>query len=172
MNESHLAYLNLGSNMQPEVNLPKAVELLSQYGKFLKVSSVWESEAVGTKGPNYLNVCVSLITTFTQAHLKEKVIQTIEARLGRRRGADKFAPRSMDIDIVLFDDSLVLETGWDLAYVMVPLAELCPEFRNPLTGETANEKATRLRQVVWLEAREGVLGGLERDGRRLDLKRF
>jgi 7,8-dihydro-6-hydroxymethylpterin-pyrophosphokinase len=89
--------------------------------------------------------------------LKERVIQVIESQLGRVRTADKFAARSMDIDIILFDDQLISDLGWELAYVMVPLAELHPEFRNPGTGETVKEKAARLRREVWLEAREGVL---------------
>ena len=54
----HQVYLSLGSNIQPEVNLPRAVELLQEYGKFIKVSRAWESEAVGSDGPNFLNACV------------------------------------------------------------------------------------------------------------------
>lgn len=158
MNESHLAYLNLGSNIQPEVKLPRAVGLLSQYGEILKVSNVWESKAVGTEGPNYLNVCIAFQSAFTQKELKESVIQSIETQLGRKRSADKFAPRSMDIDIVLFDDQWLAESNWGLAYVVVPLAEIYPAYRNPLTGESALAQATRLRREVWLEARRGVLG--------------
>lgn len=157
MNEQHLAYLNLGSNIQPAVNLPQAVKLLSQYGEIQKVSNIWESEAVGTEGPNYLNVCLAFNSPFSQKDLKEAVIQSIETQLGRVRTADKFSARSMDIDIVLFDDQLISESGWELAYVMVPLAELYPEYRNPLTGETTLEKAARLRREVWLEARQGIL---------------
>jgi 2-amino-4-hydroxy-6-hydroxymethyldihydropteridine diphosphokinase len=133
------------------------VKLLSGYGEINGVSSVWESEAVGTEGPNYLNACVSFTSSFEQADLKEKVIQAVEQQLGRRRSEDKFAPRPMDIDIVLFDDRLVAKSGWDLAYVMIPLAELYPEYRNPVTGETASERAKCLRQAVWLEMRRGVL---------------
>jgi len=158
MSESHLAYLNLGSNIQPEVYLPRALELLAHPGKILKVSTVWETAAVGTEGPNYLNVCLSFKSLFPQTQLKEEVIQPIENQLGRKRTADKFAPRPMDIDIVLIDDQWVSALGWELAYVMVPLAELYPEFRNPQTRETALECATRLRQAVWLEARQGILG--------------
>lgn len=157
MNESHLAYLNLGSNIQPEVNLPQAVKLLSKYGEIQKVSNVWESEAVGTEGPNYLNVCLSIKSSFAQTDLKEKVIQIIETQLGRRRTADKFAPRSMDIDIVIFDDNLVNAHYWEQAFVMVPLAEVYPEYRNPITGDTAQEQATRLRREVWLETRRNIL---------------
>ncbi|HXD11469.1 MAG TPA: 2-amino-4-hydroxy-6-hydroxymethyldihydropteridine diphosphokinase [Anaerolineales bacterium] len=156
MSETHLAYLNLGSNIQPETNLPKAVELLSKHGEILKTSSVWESESVGTQGPNYLNVCILFRSRYTQNELKEQVTRRIEAQLGRQRTADKYSPRSMDIDIVLFDGSPARRDLWELAYVVVPLAEIYPEYRNPVSGEKVSDAANRLRQAVWLEMRRGV----------------
>ena len=158
MNEAHLAYLNLGSNIQPETNLLKAVKLLSEYGKVQKISSVWESKSVGAEGPNYLNVCILFKSTFTQADLKEQVIHPLEAQLGRKRSADKYSSRPIDIDMVLFDGKPVNDNFWELAYVVVPLAEIYPKYQNPATGEKVSERATRLRQVVWLETRRGVLG--------------
>ena len=158
MNESHLAYLNLGSNIQPETNLLKAVQLLLKYGEIQKISNVWESETVGPHGPNYLNACILFRSTFTQTGLKARVIRPIEAQLGRQRTNDKYSPRTIDIDIVLFDDKPVNDSFWDVAYVVVPLAEIYPEYRNPVTGEEVAEMATRLRQVVWLERRRGALG--------------
>jgi 2-amino-4-hydroxy-6-hydroxymethyldihydropteridine diphosphokinase len=158
MSEFHLAYLNLGSNIQPEINLPKALKLLSEYGEVQKVSSVWESKAVGTTGPNYLNVCVAFKSTSPPMTLKEQVIHPIERQLGRIRSGNKFAARTIDIDIVVFDNEFLNRDSWKLAYVVVPLAELYPEYRNPETGERVTEIATRLRQEVWLETRPGVLG--------------
>jgi 2-amino-4-hydroxy-6-hydroxymethyldihydropteridine diphosphokinase len=157
MGEYHLAYLNLGSNIQPETNLPKALKLLSEYGEILKVSNVWESEAVGTEGPNYLNACAKFMSIFTQTGLKDKVISPIEEQIGRKRSEDKYAPRTIDIDIVLFDERPVNHDFWKLAFVVVPLAEIYPEYRNPETGETVSEIATRLRQEVWLETHRGVI---------------
>jgi len=157
MNETHLAYLNLGSNIQPETNLLKAVELLSGCGEILQVSNVWESEPVGTEGPNYLNACLLFKSTFNQTELKTKVVHLVESQLGRKRTGDKFAPRPMDIDIVLFDNISTDNAFWNLAYVVVPLADICPNCKNPLTEETVYETATRLRREVWLETRPEVL---------------
>jgi len=157
MSEFHLAYLNLGSNIQPEANLPKAVELLSEFGEVLQISHVWESEPVGTTGNNYLNVCVKFKTSLEQSDVKGKIIRPIENQLGRKRGEDKFAPRSMDIDIILFDNVSINADVWELAFVVVPLAEIYPEYQNPLTEEQIHETATRLRRKVWLEARRGLL---------------
>lgn len=157
MNESHLAYLNLGSNIQPEVNLVRAVEMLHEYGEVLKVSNAWESESVGAEGPNYLNACVLFRTEFMQVELKERVIRPIEARLGRVRNENKYAPRTIDIDIVLFDGEPYNNRFWRFAFVIVPLAEIHPDYQNPINQENIVETATRLRSQVWMEARPEVL---------------
>jgi 2-amino-4-hydroxy-6-hydroxymethyldihydropteridine diphosphokinase len=157
MSNSHLAYLNLGSNIQPEAHLVRAVELLHEYGEVLKVSNAWESKSVGADGPNYLNACALFRTGFMQVELKERAIRPIEVRLGRRRNENKFAPRTIDIDIVLFDDQPYNDKFWRYAFVIVPLAEIYPEYQNPLTQENIVQTATRLRSQVWMEARRGVL---------------
>ncbi len=156
MNDSHLAYLNLGSNIQPETNLLKAVKLLSKYGEILKTSNVWESKSVGAEGPNYLNVCILFKSAFTQVDLKEQIIRPIEAQLGRKRSADKYSSRPIDIDMVLFDGKPGNDNFWALAYVVVPLAEIYPEYQNLATGEKVSERATHLRQEVWLKTRRDV----------------
>jgi len=168
----HQAYLSLGSNIQPEVNLPKAIELLREYGEILKGSNAWESESVGSDGPNFLNACVLFLTPLLYAELKDQVIHPIEAKLGRKRSKDKYAPRTIDIDIVLFDDELCNEKFWKQAFVVIPLAEIYPEYKrstivpvlfgspvdqNPITQENIVETATRLRQKVWMETRPEVL---------------
>jgi 2-amino-4-hydroxy-6-hydroxymethyldihydropteridine diphosphokinase len=157
MNESHLAYLSLGSNIQPEANLLKAVERLQTYGKIEKISSAWESESVGAEGPNYLNACVLLVTPLLQTELKTQALLPIERELGRRRSADKFAPRTIDIDIVIFDGQSCDDKYWEQAFVVVPLVEIHSGYQNPLTKENISKTATRLRQQVWMETRPEVL---------------
>lgn len=153
----HLAYLNLGSNIEPEVNLPRAVELLSKTGEILKASQVWESEPVGTRGANYLNACLLFKSVHSLVQLKEQVVLPIEAQLGRIRTEDKYAPRPMDIDIILFDDTPLNERVWSLAFVVVPLADIYSGYVIAHSGETVLETATRLRRDVWLETRQVAL---------------
>jgi 2-amino-4-hydroxy-6-hydroxymethyldihydropteridine diphosphokinase len=153
----HQVYLSLGSNIQPEANLPRAIDLLSEYGTVLKGSSAWESESVGSDGPNYLNACVLFMTPLFLEELKEKIVHPIEAKLGRKRSEDKYAPRTIDIDIILFDDQSCNDKFWRLAFVVIPLAEIYPKFRNPLTQENITETAKRLRQKIWMETRPKVL---------------
>jgi 2-amino-4-hydroxy-6-hydroxymethyldihydropteridine diphosphokinase len=157
MNEFHLAYLSLGSNIQPEINLVRAIRLLAEQGTVKKISSAWESRSVGADGPNYLNACVLYVTALTEMELKEQLTRPIESQLGRKRTANKFAPRTMDIDTTIFDDRSCADKFWEQAFVVVPLAEICPEFRNPLTQETASETATRLRRNFWMQPRREVL---------------
>jgi 2-amino-4-hydroxy-6-hydroxymethyldihydropteridine diphosphokinase len=135
----------------------RAIELLSGYGEILKVSSAWESRSVGAEGPNYLNACVLFETGYMQVELKERVIRPIEAQLGRTRSENLFSPRTIDIDIVLFDDVPYNDKFWQYAFVIVPLAEIYPEYRNPLARENIVQTATRLRSRVWMEARPEVL---------------
>lgn len=153
----HQAVLSLGSNILPEVNLPKALKLLQEYGDIRKISNAWESEAVGSPGPNFLNACILYTTSYYYERLKETVLHPIEAKLGRIRTTDKYAPRTIDIDIVIFDDRLCNDKFWKQAFVMVPLAEIYPEYQNRFTQERVVETAARLRQNVWMETRPAVL---------------
>lgn len=156
MNDLHLAYLSLGSNISPETNLIKAIQLLQQHGSVKRISTVWESEAVGAEGPNYLNACVLFAGDREQSELKQQILLPIEEQLGRRRTENRFAPRPMDIDIVIFDGIPSDDRYWDQAFVVIPLAEIYPDFRNPLHNETLLETATRLHNSFWMEARPDV----------------
>jgi len=139
------------------MNLVKAIHLLSEYGDVSYISQAWESQSIGAPGPNFLNACALFMLSFTQAELKEQVIRPIEAKLGRVRSENKFIPRTIDIDIILFDDQPYNDKFWKEAFVIVPLAEIYPAYKNPKTGEPIRETAVRLRQKVWMEARPEVL---------------
>ena len=157
MSERHLAYLSLGSNIQPEVNLVRSIQLLQQYGEIKEISNAWESESVGADGPNYLNACVLFSCLLPMLELKKQILLPIEVQLGRQRTGNRFAPRTMDLDIVIFDGVSCDNKYWEQAFVVIPLAEIHPTYTNPLTGELLTETATRLRQMIWLEARRDVL---------------
>jgi 2-amino-4-hydroxy-6-hydroxymethyldihydropteridine diphosphokinase len=152
----HYAYLNLGSNVHAESNLPRAVDLLRGYGQVAAVSAVWESKSVGYEGPNFLNACVLFLTDLKPVLLKEQIIRPIEAGLGRIRGEDKNAPRPIDIDIVLFDDIPLNTEYWKYAFVAVPLAELIPDFIHPLSGDALSCFSEHARSQVWIVPRSDV----------------
>ncbi len=153
----HRTYLSLGSNIEAERHLPKAMLLLQEIGNIKAVSSVWESRAVGSDGPNFLNACALFLTYLQPYELKEQIIRPIEAELGRVRYADKNAPRTIDIDIVLFNETPLNIEFWDYAFVAVPLAELIPGFEHPIRHEKLIRVAEQLQGQVWIVPRGDVV---------------
>jgi len=146
----NLAYLSLGSNIQPERNLPAALSQLAQFGRVQAVSAVWETLPVGfSNQPNFLNAAVLLETHLSAWALREEAITAIEAALGRVRTGNKDGPRTIDIDIMFFNqdiiqlgrrripDSEVLERP----FVAIPLAEISPDYVHPETGQTLKDIA-------------------------------
>lgn len=157
MSESHKIFLSLGSNVQPEIYLPKAIDLLREHGRVKEISNVWESRAVGSSGPNFLNLCLLFITSIAPENLKEKIIHPIEARLGRVRGENKNAPRTIDIDIVIADDIPLNLDFWNYAFIVVPMAELAPDFPHPVNHEKLVDVAKSSHTQTWIVQRPGVI---------------
>jgi 2-amino-4-hydroxy-6-hydroxymethyldihydropteridine diphosphokinase len=147
------AYLSLGSNLDKERNLPEAVRLLAAHGRLLAVSAIYETAPVGNPDdPTFFNAAVALETALSPVELKQQVLAGIEQRLGRQRSADPNAPRTIDIDISLYDDA-ILHLGkrhipdpeiLRFAHVVVPLADLAPAYRHPETGESLAAIADRV----------------------------
>ncbi len=148
MNPEFSVYLSLGSNIQPEENLSRAVELLRRDIDVYAVAATWETPAVGALGPNYLNTAVAAQTHLEVDELKTGVLRPIEMRLGRIRTADKNAPRPIDLDIVIHNGKIIEPRLWTYAYLALPISELLPDFVNPETGETLAQVAHELRKQV------------------------
>jgi 2-amino-4-hydroxy-6-hydroxymethyldihydropteridine diphosphokinase len=157
MADIHRLILSLGSNIDAESNLPKAVRLLHEAGRVEVVSSVWESESVGFDGPNFLNACITILSPFRHAEFKEKVIRPIESVLGRIRSTEKNAPRPIDVDVVMDNDKPINTDFWGYAFVIVPLAELKPNFIHPVSGMKLSDFSNQLQGLVWMRKREDVL---------------
>ena len=161
----NLAYLSLGSSLDKERNLPAGVRLLAQHGRVLAVSAAYETDPVGNPDdPTFLNAALILETPLEPQTLKETVLRAVEDQLGRQRTADPNAPRTFDADISLFNDQ-VIEVGRRripdpeillFAHIAVPLAEIAPGYRHPVTGETLAEIARRLSTRTRLLRRDDV----------------
>lgn len=124
----HIVYLSLGSNILPHLHLPKAVELLGQQLPLLAVSSVYETPPVGTSGKNFLNAVVVAKTHLSPQQLKEDVLRPLESALGRQRSEDKFAPRTIDLDIIAWDGKVIDADTFRYAHLAVPLAEILHQY--------------------------------------------
>ncbi|MET0232323.1 MAG: 2-amino-4-hydroxy-6-hydroxymethyldihydropteridine diphosphokinase [Rhodanobacteraceae bacterium] len=146
----HRAYLSLGSNIAPEKHLRAAIEELRARFGTLTVSPVYRSAAVGFEGPEFLNLAVG-IDTDLDAHALDAWLHALEDRHGRHRDQPRYASRTLDVDIVLFDEAIIAGPGHlripraELAeaFVNVPLADIAPAVRNPESGLTVAEIRAR-----------------------------
>lgn len=136
-------FLSIGSNVAPETNLKLAVrELRRRYGE-LSVSPVYRNRAVGFDGDDFLNLVVGCGVDCDLKRLSAD-IEEIHELAGRSRGREKFAARSLDIDILLCDRevtegppvTLPREDVLRYAFVLKPLSEIAPQGVHPLTGKT------------------------------------
>jgi 2-amino-4-hydroxy-6-hydroxymethyldihydropteridine diphosphokinase len=149
------AFIALGSNIEPEENLPLAAQALRRLGQARGVSKVYESEAIGPAGqPRFLNAVVGIEVDLDADALRE-TLREIEAEMGRVRTADPYAPRPIDLDLVALDAFLDPEVG-RRAYLAVSLAEVAPDVVLGASGETVADRADHLRATTTLKRRDDV----------------
>lgn len=158
-NEEHqvLALIGLGSNIQPEINLPKALDLLSDSVQIVSRSSIWQTKAVGSSGPDYLNAAVLVKTELSLDRLRGDVLARIENELGRVRTANKYLDRTIDLDVLIYSGNETDPELWTQAHIAVPAAQVLPEFTNHQTGEDLRSAATRLGAEVSLFERQDLI---------------
>ncbi len=135
-------FIGIGSNIDPENHIRTAVQRLRTRFGTLQISPVYRNPAVGFVGDDFLNLAVGMQSDEPVVEMRA-ALDEIETRCGRVRGSPRFAPRTLDLDLLLYGD-LVTETPVRLprleilqyAYVLKPLADLAGERRHPLTGRS------------------------------------
>lgn len=138
------AYLSLGSNLEPERHLAAALAALrARYGELL-VSPTYRTPAVGFEGPDFLNLAVGLDTDEAPEAL-DAWLHALEDAQGRRRDVPRFSSRTLDVDLVLYDQRVLRGPGNlelprpDLArhaFVLKPMVDLAPDLVHPVLGRT------------------------------------
>jgi len=134
-------YISLGSNINREANTRAGVDALEQAFGELVLSSVYESEAVGFDGDAFYNMVIACEVD-TPVHDTNQILRDIEDANGRDRSGPRFSSRTLDLDLLLYDDLILDEFGLILprgeilknAFVLWPLAEIAPELKHPETG--------------------------------------
>ena len=135
--------VSIGSNQDREKNITASLDALSRSFGELALSSIYESESVGFKGDNFLNLVAQFETDLSVAELSA-YLKRLEDENGRCRTDPKFSGRTLDVDILTYDeltgdcDGINLPRGEILyhAFVLWPLAELVPNSCHPVTGES------------------------------------
>lgn len=172
-----------GSNIEPAVHLPAALEALRDKVDVEAVSEIYETEPQGSQGsPLFWNAAARVRSPLPPSRLKAEILRPVEAGLGRVRSSDRNAPRTIDLDLVLsfegtFEDeedrvSLPDPNLMRFAHLVVPVSEVAPSWA-AADGEPTLETAASAfeRDVTKVEAAGwGPRAGLdvERISRRLD----
>jgi dihydroneopterin aldolase/2-amino-4-hydroxy-6-hydroxymethyldihydropteridine diphosphokinase len=164
-------YIGVGSNIDPDANILWALRLLAGEMKLTDVSTFYITQPLGAPGsPHFYNGVVAGMTDLGVSGLRHLLLH-IETEVGRQRTEDKYAPRPIDLDLLLLDDEVAEGEGWRVphpdvrvrAFVAVPLLELAPDLIlpdsgrplcdiaeeiSPLLGEPLDEFTGRLRALI------------------------
>ncbi len=141
-----VAYLGLGSNLDAGRNLQLASRELRSRFSPLKMSTVYRSEAFGFDGADFLNAVACIETRLTPQALCGE-LELIHDLAGRSRRSEKFVSRTLDIDLLLYDQLILnqppirlpREDVLQYSFVLGPLAEIAPDYRHPVTGKLISE---------------------------------
>lgn len=134
-------WLGLGSNIDAEKHITAGVNTLKALYHQIIVSPVYESDAVGFEGDNFLNLVVGIETAETLDQVTESM-KAIEHENGRTREGEKFSSRTLDIDLLTYGDEDLTEMGINIprheillyAFVLKPLADVAPDEKHPHIG--------------------------------------
>lgn len=159
MTDAVRVWLSLGSNIEREKHIRRALEDLRNAFGELVVSPVYESPPVGSTGDNFYNLVVGIETELPVEILAGQ-LRRIEESNGRQRGVDKNAPRTLDIDLLTYADLILDRGGIQLprdeitryAFVLLPLSEVAAEEIHPLSGLSYRELWARFddpSQELW-----------------------
>ena len=133
------AYIGIGSNIRPEENIRTAVRLLSERARLIAISTFYRTPAIGpdrkpSGQPPFVNGVAAVETDVEPLELKQ-TLRAIEQKLGRQRGPDKYAPRTIDLDLLVYDHPAITTKELVLpdpqiaerAFLAIPLRELASD---------------------------------------------
>lgn len=134
-------YLSLGSNLEPQRYLAAAIAAMREHFGAIAVSPAYRSRSVGFDGADFVNLAVGLDTELSPEALNDW-LHALEDRHGRRRDVPRYSDRTLDIDIVFYDERVIDGPGHlqiprkelQHAFVLRPIADIAPEFRHPVSG--------------------------------------
>lgn len=134
-----LCFISIGSNINREHNINSALEVLQCKFGNLTYSSVYESDSVGFSGDAFLNLVISFYSDHDPVHIAMQ-LKNIETDHQRVRTKEKFSPRTLDLDLLLYDQEIISTETLSIphddilnyAFVLEPLAEMAPDRHHPV----------------------------------------
>ena len=139
----HQGYISIGSNIDKETHIPASLVALTKHFGALRASSIYESEAVGFEGDSFYNLVVEFKSALP---VKEaaRTLRQIELDNGRTLESQKFSSRTLDLDLLLYDDMIINDGRLQIprdeiekyAFVLEPLAEIAPDLKHPVSQRT------------------------------------
>ena len=120
----NIAFIGVGSNIDAEKNISQMLELLNKEVKILKISSFITTKPIGIENqPDFTNGTLKIETPLKQQELKSTLIK-IEDKLGRNRNAQKFGPRTMDLDIIIWNGEIVDDDYYSRDFIYKSIDEI------------------------------------------------
>jgi len=150
-------FIGIGSSINRQENIRLGINALqTEFGR-LTISPIYESEAVGFEGGNFYNLVVRFESNLNAQAIIKK-LKKIEIQQGRPIKALKFAPRTLDLDLLLHDQ--LIDSEIDLpraeiltnAFVLQPLSEIAPQFKHPIVKKSYQhlwEEFPKSKQKLW-----------------------
>ena len=138
-----IVYLGLGSNIDARANISSGIDILRQTFDRVKCSPVYQTAAFGFEGNDFINLVAGVETAMSPLELKH-FLTGLEDQHDRNRQSPKFSDRTLDIDILLYDDLYLISPELSIphgdileaAHVLKPLADLAPDLLHPTARKT------------------------------------
>jgi len=141
-----VAYISIGSNIEPAFNVKSSLQALIREFGDLKISKTYQTEAMGFEGDDFYNLVVSFPSKL-DIKVIAKTLRDIEVEHGRTRSCQKFSSRTLDLDLILYGN-LIIDDGYlqiprdeimKYAFVLEPLAEISPNLIHPINHKNYAE---------------------------------
>ena len=139
--KNHRVYVGIGSNINKVEHINSCIKSLNKEFIDLELSPTYESSSMGFDGPNFYNLVATFRTNHDVVELK-RILNAIERDNGRSLGEVKFSSRTLDIDILYYDELVDVQKNIPRSeivkfdFVLRPLHDLCPAHVHPITQKT------------------------------------
>ena len=158
--DKHIAYISVGSNLENKLeNCRIGIDALIRCGpnRLLNQSRIYRTEPVDYKDQDWFINCVVKLETILDAHSLLDLIKSIERDAGRVKDSVRFGPRVLDLDIILYDDSVVKHSGLVIPhprmhkrrFVLKPICDIDPDIMHPVLHQSMQSLLGRNLQSNW-----------------------